>query len=107
MCRSKETVDYSLCLVTDSSLLSSVATSFEDHIAKLIKGGVTIVQLREKNLSTADFIRRGRRLLKITRAADIPLIIDDRVDVALAIDADGVHVGQDDMGIEILVLKWS
>jgi thiamine-phosphate diphosphorylase len=95
----KDTVDYSLYLVTDSDLLPESAESFEDHITKLIKGGVTIVQLREKDLCTADFVERGRRLLAITRELKVPLIINDRVDVALAIDADGVHVGQDDMGM--------
>jgi thiamine-phosphate diphosphorylase / hydroxyethylthiazole kinase len=94
----KEEVDYSIYLVTDSGLLSASAKSFEDHIEELINGGVTVVQLREKTLSTADFIRRGKKLLEITRRKKIPLIINDRVDVALAIDADGVHVGQDDMG---------
>jgi thiamine-phosphate diphosphorylase len=94
----KEEVDYSIYLVTHSGLLSASATSFEDHIEELIKGGVTVVQLREKTLSTADFIKRGKKLLEITRPRKIPLIINDRVDVALAIDADGVHVGQDDMG---------
>jgi Thiamine monophosphate synthase len=96
--RRPHAVDYSLYLVTDSTLLSQSATSFEDHIEQLILGGVTVVQLREKSLSTADFIQRGRRLLEITRRHGIPLIINDRVDVVLAIDADGVHVGQDDMG---------
>jgi|SRR5271154_1398301 len=94
----KNEVDYSLYLVTDSGLLSPTAKSFEDHVEQLIEGGVTIVQLREKSLSTADFVKRGRELLEITRPKKIPLIINDRVDVALAIDADGVHVGQDDMG---------
>ena len=94
----KDRVDYTLYLVTDSALLSPSANSFEDHVSQLIDGGVTIVQLREKALSTADFIERGRRLLEITREKNVPLIINDRVDVALAIGADGIHVGQDDMG---------
>jgi len=98
----KEDVDYSLYLVTDSSLLSPTAKSFEDHIEQLIDGGVTIVQLREKSMSTAEFIARGRKVLEITRRRNIPLIINDRLDVALAIDADGVHVGQDDMGMSLL-----
>ena len=93
----KDAVDYSLYLVTDSGLLPSSAKSFEDHIEQLIDGGVTIVQLREKSLSTADFLQRGKKLLEITRRKKIPLIINDRLDIALAIDADGVHVGQDDM----------
>lgn len=92
-------MDYSLYLVTDSGSLSRSAKSFEDHVQKLIDGGVTIVQLREKSLSTADFIRRGKQLLTITQEKGIPLIVNDRLDVALEINADGVHVGQDDMGL--------
>jgi len=94
----REDIDYSLYLVTDSGLLSPTANSFEDHVSQLIEGGVTVVQCREKTLPTADFVQRGKRLLEITRPKGIPLIINDRIDVALAIDADGVHVGQDDMG---------
>jgi thiamine-phosphate diphosphorylase / hydroxyethylthiazole kinase len=94
----KDTVDYSLYLVTDSRLLPSSAKSLEDHIEQLIDGGVTVVQLREKSLSTADFVQRGKKLLEITRPRKIPLIINDRLDIALATDADGVHIGQDDMG---------
>jgi thiamine-phosphate diphosphorylase / hydroxyethylthiazole kinase len=95
---SKENVDYSLYLVTDSGLLSTSAKSFEDHVEQLVEGGVTVVQLREKSLSTATFIERARALLDITRPRNIPLIINDRLDVVLAVDADGVHVGQEDMG---------
>jgi thiamine-phosphate diphosphorylase/hydroxyethylthiazole kinase len=94
----KAKIDYSLYLVTDSGLLSPSATSFEDHVQNLIDGGVTIVQLREKSLSTTDFVKRGKQLLSITKEKGIPLIVNDRLDVALAIDADGVHLGQDDMG---------
>jgi thiamine-phosphate diphosphorylase / hydroxyethylthiazole kinase len=94
----KTKIDYSLYLVTDSGLLSPSATSFEDHVKKLADGGVTIVQLREKSLSTADFVKRGKQLLSVTKGKGIPLIVNDRLDVALAIDADGVHLGQDDMG---------
>jgi len=100
-------IDYSLYLVTDPGLLAPSATSFEDHIEQLILGGVTVVQLREKTLSTAHFVQRGKRLLEITRKHGIPLIINDRVDVALAIDADGVHVGQDDMGCARCPLRLS
>jgi thiamine-phosphate diphosphorylase / hydroxyethylthiazole kinase len=95
----KEEVDYSLYLVTDSGLISTSAQSFENHVSLLVEGGVSIVQLREKTMSTANFVERGRQLLDITRRRKIPLIINDRLDVALAIDADGIHIGQDDMGI--------
>jgi len=101
MVSAKDSVDYSLYLVTDSALLCASAKSFEDHVAQLIEGGVTVVQLREKSLSTADFVKRGQKLLELTRSKKIPLIINDRLDVALAIDADGVHVGQDDMGTHV------
>ena len=62
-----------------------------------LRGGATAVQLRDKGSSTRDMIELGRALLAITRLAGVPLIVNDRADVALAIDADGVHVGQEDM----------
>ena len=60
--------------------------------------GVTIVQYRDKTSETADLIRTGKQLHKITKEHRIPLLINDRVDVALAVGAEGVHIGQDDMG---------
>jgi thiamine-phosphate pyrophosphorylase len=69
----------------------------ETVVYEAIKGGVTHVQLREKTLSTREFISVGLRLKKILKAKNIPLIINDRVDIALAIDAEGVHLGQSDM----------
>jgi thiamine-phosphate diphosphorylase / hydroxyethylthiazole kinase len=60
--------------------------------------GVTIVQYRDKTSDTADLIRTAKGLHEITRAHNIPLLINDRVDVAIAVGAEGVHVGQDDMG---------
>jgi thiamine-phosphate pyrophosphorylase len=65
-----------------------------------IKGGVTMVQLREKHVTDEQMIEIGKPLIEITRAAGIPLIVNDRIDVALALDADGVHVGQQDMVAE-------
>jgi thiamine-phosphate diphosphorylase / hydroxyethylthiazole kinase len=92
-------IDYSLYLVTESALISPTSPSFTEHISALLDGGVSIVQLREKELSTAAFVKRGQEVLEVTRRRGVPLIINDRVDVALAIGADGIHVGQDDMGI--------
>lgn len=89
--------DNSLYLITDSDLLYPGAISLEDHVEKAIIGGVDIVQLREKHADTGDFITKGKALLEVCRKHKVPLIINDRVDVALAIQADGVHVGQDDM----------
>ncbi|KAI7847074.1 Hydroxyethylthiazole kinase family-domain-containing protein [Circinella umbellata] len=90
------TVDYSLYLVTDSSLVPQDLT-FLGQIEKALEGGVTLVQLREKDLDTGPFIELAYKVKALTRQFNVPLIINDRIDVALAIDADGVHIGQDDM----------
>ncbi|KAI8144185.1 Hydroxyethylthiazole kinase family-domain-containing protein [Fennellomyces sp. T-0311] len=89
-------VDYSLYLVTDSSLVPENKT-FLGQIERALEGGVTLVQLREKNLDTGPFIELGLKVKELTRRFNVPLIINDRLDVAQAIDADGVHIGQDDM----------
>ncbi|MGD0339215.1 MAG: thiamine phosphate synthase [Bacteroidota bacterium] len=88
-------IDYSLCLVTDSRI--SLPRTVEEVIELSVRGGVTIVQLREKECSTREFIERARRVKNIVHSHGIPLIINDRVDVALASGADGVHIGQQDM----------
>lgn len=88
-------VDYSLYLVTDRELLGKRV--LEDCIELAIKGGVTIVQLREKSLSTLKFLQLAIRVKEVTSRFHIPLIINDRLDIALAVDADGLHVGQDDL----------
>lgn len=69
-------------------------------VGEAVKGGVTMVQLREKSLSTRAFIERANRLKELLKPYHVPLIINDRVDVALASDADGVHIGQSDMPYE-------
>lgn len=71
-------------------------------VEEAVKGGVTMVQLREKSLGTRAFINRAKKMKDILLPYNVPLIINDRVDVALACDADGVHVGQSDMPYEIL-----
>lgn len=88
--------DYLLYLVTDSTMVPENCT-FLGQVQQAVDNGATIVQLREKSLSTLDFVERAKQVLAITRPKNIPLIINDRIDVALAVDADGVHVGQDDM----------
>ena len=65
-----------------------------------IRGGADVIQLRDKAASARQLIEEGKRLLAVTRAAGIPLIINDRVDVALAVGADGVHLGQNDLPID-------
>ena len=87
-----------LYLVTDREL--SLGRSLEEVVSEAVQGGVTVVQLREKEASTGEFIELARRLMKLLKPLRIPLIINDRVDVALAVDADGVHIGQSDMSYE-------
>ncbi len=87
-----------LYLVTDREL--SLGRSLEEVVSEAVQGGVTVVQLREKDASTGEFVELARRLMTLLKPLDIPLIINDRVDVALAVDADGVHIGQSDMSYE-------
>ena len=87
--------DLSLYLVTDRRLASPL--SLEALVRAALRGGVTAVQLREKECSTRDFVGLARALKAILPRAGVPLIINDRVDVALAACADGVHIGQSDM----------
>lgn len=87
-------IDLSLYLVTDNS---DDVEKFLNTIEEGIKGGVTVVQIREKTADTLEFYNLALKVKEITTKYDVPLIINDRVDVALAIDADGVHVGQLDM----------
>ncbi|OIQ67876.1 thiamine-phosphate synthase [mine drainage metagenome] len=71
-------------------------------VGAALRGGVGCVQLREKNLATRAFVARARALRALLRDAGVPLIINDRLDVALAADADGVHVGQDDVDVDVV-----
>lgn len=93
-----KTIDLSLYLVTDKS---DDVEKFLNTIEEAIKGGVTVVQIREKTAETLDFYNLALKVKEITTKYNVPLIINDRVDVALAIDADGVHVGQSDMPCDV------
>ena len=84
-----------LYLVTDRDL--SLGRPLEEIVSEAVAGGVTMVQLREKDAATGEFVELGRRLMSLLKPLGVPLIINDRVDVALAVDADGVHIGQSDM----------
>ncbi|MBQ2609936.1 MAG: thiamine phosphate synthase [Butyrivibrio sp.] len=88
-----------LYLVTDSTDKSD--EEFLKALEEAIEGGVTFVQIREKNKSTAEYINLVSKALEITRKHNVPLIVDDRVDVVLATGADGVHVGREDMPVEM------
>jgi thiamine-phosphate pyrophosphorylase len=93
--RRAASVDWSVYLITDRR--TAGGQSILNIVRAAIAGGATAVQLREKEASTREMIEVGRALRAITRAAGVPLIVNDRVDVALAIEADGVHVGQEDI----------
>ena len=88
-------INWSLCVITDRATAGQ--RSIPDIVRAAIHGGATMIQLREKHATTREMIALGEALLTITRAANVPLIVNDRLDVALALDADGVHVGQDDL----------
>jgi len=91
--------DFSLYLVTDRIL--SQPRTVEEVVRMAVKGGVTAVQLREKDISTKEFVTTARRIKEILQPFNVPLIINDRIDVAVAVDADGVHIGQQDMPCDI------
>jgi thiamine-phosphate pyrophosphorylase len=84
-----------LYLVTDRTLCGR--SSLEYVIGQALEGGIAYVQLREKNVSARVFVEEARRIKKIIAPYGVPLIINDRLDVALAVEAEGVHIGQDDM----------
>ena len=95
----KEDIDYSVYLVTDRR--NKTDEEFLNIIEDAIKGGTTIVQLREKTASTKEFYELALRVKKITSRYGVPLLINDRIDIALAVDSEGVHIGQDDMPADI------
>ncbi|CAK7357058.1 unnamed protein product [Dovyalis caffra] len=89
--------DLFLYAVTDSGMNKKWGRSMVDAVGAAIQGGATIVQLREKDAETQDFLETAKACLAVCRSYGVPLLINDRIDVALASDADGVHVGQSDM----------
>ena len=88
-------IDWSLYVLTDRRAAGE--RDLSDIVRAATQGGATMIQLRDKQASTRALVELGRALLAVTRPAGVPLIVNDRIDVALAIDAEGVHVGQDDM----------
>lgn len=91
----KDKIDYSLYLVSNRD--NKTEKEFLNTIEEAIMGGVSIIQLREKETPTGEFFKIAIKLKQLCSKYDIPLIINDRLDIALAIDADGIHVGQSDM----------
>lgn len=84
-----------LYLVTDRDVVGD--RDLSQMVRRAVEGGVSMVQLREKNCDTRQFVELAKSLKTILSAYDVPLIINDRIDVALAVGADGVHIGQSDM----------
>lgn len=91
-------IDYSIYLVTDRGILRG--RDLYKAVEDAIKGGVTLLQLREKDVSSLEFYNIAMKVKEITGYYKIPLIINDRLDIALAIDADGLHIGQSDLPIK-------
>ena len=96
----KHGIDYSLYLCTDRRLMTS--PTIEASAESALRGGTTVIQLREKDCSSREVYELGLRVKKITDAYHAPLIINDRVDIALAVGAAGVHVGQGDLPCKVV-----
>lgn len=92
-------LDTSLYFITDSTGLSE--EEFLRRTEAALQGGVTLLQLREKNRTTREYLSLAEKVHELTRRYDVPLLIDDRLDVAMAMDAEGVHLGQSDLPIHI------
>lgn len=96
----KPKIDYSIYLVTDRDLMST--KTLEEAVEQAIIGGCTLVQLREKDCSSLDFFNTAVKIKEITDKYNVPLLINDRLDIALAVDAAGVHVGQSDLPVSVV-----
>lgn len=100
----KREVDYSLYLCTDRELMSTATV--EEAVEQAVIGGCTLIQLREKSCSSREFYDTACAVKAVTDRYHTPLIINDRLDIALAVNADGVHVGQSDLPPKILRSIW-
>ena len=92
-------LDTSLYFITDSTGLSE--EEFLRRTEEALRGGVTLLQLREKNRTTREYMSLAEQVHGLTRRYGVPLLIDDRLDVAMAVDAEGVHLGQSDLPIHV------
>lgn len=92
-------MDYSLYVCTDRDIMTT--DTLEEAVELAIKGGATIIQLREKNCTSREFYELALSIKDITDAYEVPLIINDRLDIALAVHADGVHLGQSDIPVQV------
>ena len=95
----KRDIDYTLYLCTDRDLMST--PTLEQAVSEAILGGCTIIQLREKYCTSREFYELALSIRHITKYYNVPLIINDRLDIAAAVDADGVHLGQKDLPADV------
>lgn len=95
----KPDIDYTLYLCTDRRLMTT--ETIEESVELAVKGGVSVVQLREKECTSREFYHMAKAVKTITDAYEVPLIINDRIDIALAVGADGVHLGQQDVPVPV------
>ena len=91
--------DTSLYFITDSTGFTE--EEFLRRTEAALQGGVTFLQIREKEKTTREYLSLARKVHELTRKYNVPLIIDDRIDIAMAIDAEGVHLGKSDMPIDL------
>ena len=96
--------DTSLYFITDSTGFSE--TEFLQRIEAALQGGVSFLQLREKEKSTREYLALAQKVHALTLQYEVPLIVDDRLDVAMAVDAEGVHLGQSDMPVATARKLW-
>ena len=96
----KQKIDYSVYLVTDTGLLQG--RDFAACIEAALKGGVTLLQYRDKDADSRTLFERALLLKKLCTVYKVPLLINDRLDIALAVQADGVHVGQSDLPVAVV-----
>ena len=97
--KNKDRINYSLYLITDRKALGD--KSLSDSVEAALKGGVTLLQLREKNINANDYYNIAVKIKALSAKYGVPLIINDRVDIAMAADADGVHLGPEDLPVNI------
>jgi thiamine-phosphate pyrophosphorylase len=92
---SKSAIDYSVYFVADSTVRGN--RTLPELVEMALSGGATIIQLRHKTSSSREFLNDAVAIKRICNAYGVPFIVNDRIDIALAVDADGVHIGQDDI----------
>lgn len=96
-----------LYAITDAQLIKNDGFTLQEAVEKAILGGATIIQLREKNISFDEYLQKAVAVKQITDKYNIPLIVNDNIDVAVACDASGVHLGQEDENISVAKQKLS